>query len=95
MEDVMPGDDPQGIQTLHKTVQRKPYRFILEPHKPVSSSTIARWLKVLLGKAGVNTEIFKAHSVRSASSCTLAAAAAGVTTSDILKVAGWNSETVF
>ena len=55
--------------------------------------TIARWLKVLLGKAGVNTDIFKAHSTRSAS--TSAAAAAGVTTGDILKVADWSSEAVF
>ena len=66
---------------------------VTKPHKPVSSSTIARWLKVLLGKAGVNTEIFKAHSTRSAS--TSAAAAAGITTGDILKAADWSSETVF
>lgn len=46
-----------------------------------------------MGKAGVNMEIFKAHSVRSASAS--AAAAAGVTTSDILKAADWSSETVF
>ena len=50
-----------------------------EPHKPVSSTTIARWLKVLCGRARVNMEIFKAHSIRSAS--TLVAAAASVTTS--------------
>ena len=66
---------------------------VSKPHKPVSSSTIARWLKVLLGKAGVNTEIFKAHSTRSAS--TSAAAAAGVTTVDIPKAADWSSEAVF
>ena len=62
-------------------------------HKPVCSSTIARWTKLLLGKAGVDTDIFKAHSVRSAS--TSAAAAAGVTTADILKVADWSSKAVF
>ena len=63
-----------------------------KPHKPVCSSTIARWLKLLLGKAGVDTNIFKAHSVRSAG--TSAAAAAGVTTADILKAADWSSEAV-
>ena len=36
---------------------------VTKPHKPVCSSTIARWLKTLLGKAGIDTEIFKAHSV--------------------------------
>ena len=36
--------------------------------KPVAdSSTITRWIKNLLAKAGVNMEIFKAHSVRGAS----------------------------
>lgn len=57
------------------------------------SSTVAIWLKLLMGKAGVNMEIFKAHSVQSAS--TSAAATAGITTSDILKAADWSSETVF
>ena len=66
---------------------------VTKPHKPVCSSTIARWLKTFLGKAGIDTEIFKAHSVRSAS--TSAAAMAGITTNDILKAADWSSETVF
>ena len=66
---------------------------VTKPHKPVTSSTIARWLKILLGKAGVNTEIFKAHSMTSASSS--AAAAAGITTGDILKVADGSTEAVF
>ena len=51
-------------------------------HDPVTGSTIARWLKMCLTEAGINTEISKAHSVRGASSST--AAAAGVTTADIL-----------
>ena len=66
---------------------------VTKPHEPVCSSTIARWLKTILGKAGIDTEIFKAHSVWSAS--TSAAAAAGITTNDILKAADWSSETVF
>ena len=46
-----------------------------------------------MSKAGVDVGIFKAHSVRSAS--TSAAEAAGVTTADILKAADWSSEAVF
>ena len=38
----------------------------IKPHFPASSSMIARWLKSLLGKAGIDTAIFKAHSVRGA-----------------------------
>ena len=65
----------------------------IKPHKAVTSSTIARWLRTIMGKAGVDTTIFKAHSVRSASVST--AANAGVTTADILKAADWSNQSVF
>ena len=66
---------------------------MIKPYNSVSSPTIARWLKSVLAKAGVDTNIFKAHSVRGAS--TSAAASAGVTTNDILNAADWSSESVF
>ena len=31
----------------------------IRPHNPASSSTIARWLKSILGKAGVDTAVFR------------------------------------
>ena len=62
-------------------------------HDLVTGSTIARWLKTCLTEAGINTEIFKAHSVRGASSST--AASVGVTTADILKAADWSSAGTF
>ena len=37
-----------------------------KPHKPVSSSTLAQWLKTVLNNAGIDASIFKVHSVRSA-----------------------------
>ena len=49
--------------------------------------------KSIPSKAGVDTEIFKAHSVWSAS--TSAAATSGITTGDILKAADWSSVAVF
>ena len=42
-------------------------------HLPVTSSSIARWLKTCLSESGIDTGIFKAHSVRGASSSTAAA----------------------
>ena len=66
---------------------------IIKPHKAVSSSTVARWLKSLLEASGIDVSIFGAHSVRGASSS--AAASAGISTSDILKAAGWSSESTF
>lgn len=65
----------------------------IKPHGPASSSTIARWLKNLLARAGIDTSIFKAHSVRGASST--AAHNAGVTTCDIMNAADWSSQSVF
>ena len=59
-------------------------------HTPVSSSTIARWLKCFMAEAGIDISIFKAHSVRGASCST--AVGAGVTTKDSLDAADWSSE---
>ena len=66
---------------------------IIKPHLPVSSSTIARWLKKVIGDSGIDTSVFKAHSVRSAT--TSAASMQGVTTEDILKAADWSTESSF
>ena len=66
---------------------------IIKPHGPVTSSTVARWLKEVLSNAGIDTSIFKAHSVRGAS--TSMAAKMGVTVETILGAADWRSESVF
>ena len=63
---------------------------IIKPHKPVTSCAIARWLKELLISY---ISIFTAHSTRSASAS--AATDSGITSSDILKVADWSTESVF
>ena len=65
----------------------------IKPHNVASSSTIARWLRNVLEKAGIDTSIFKAHSVRGAA--VTAASNAGVTTGDILNAADWSSPSVF
>lgn len=64
-----------------------------KPHKAVSSATISRWMKQLLSEAGVPTEMFKAHSVRAASSS--AAKNKGVSMADIMHAAGWNRSSTF
>ena len=64
-----------------------------KPHKPVSSATIARWIKSTLSQAKIDTSIFKAHSVRCAS--TSAAAAEGISVPEILEAADWSSQTIF
>ena len=55
--------------------------------------TLARWIKEVLGAAGVNTGRYAAHSCRAAS--TSAAALAGVSLSTIIKSASWSNVTTF
>ena len=92
------------VQTLHCYLERTaPFRLqpvknqlflsFIKPHGPVSSSTIARWLKTVLEQAGIDTSIFKAHSTTGAS--TSAAARVGITTNDILQAADWSTVSVF
>ena len=83
----------ESFRTGGNEEQTRLFLAVVRPHKPVCSSTLARWLKSLLDKAGIDTSIFKAHSTQSAAAS--AAANTGITTSDILKAADWSSETAF
>ena len=69
------------------------YILYVRPHKPVTSQRLAHWIKDLLAEGGVDTNVFKAHSVRGVS--TSAAAKKGVSISDILKTADWSGESTF
>ena len=69
------------------------FRSFIGQRKAVSSSTIARWLRSCLQKAGVDTSAFQAHSVRAAASTK--AAMSGVTVEDILKAADWSTRAPF
>ena len=66
---------------------------IIKPHLPVTTSTVARWLKQVIGDSGIDTNVFKAHSVRGAT--TSAASNQGVTTEEILKAADWSNSSTF
>ena len=72
--------------------ESKLFLSFVQPHKPVTSSTIARWSRTILEQAGIDTSVFGAHSTRGASSS--AEVRGGVTTEDILKAANWSSESV-
>ena len=39
-----------------------------KPHKPVSKSTLSRWIKRVMEESGIDTTCFKAHSTRAAAS---------------------------
>ena len=64
-----------------------------KPHLAVSSATIARWVKEVMKKAGLDTTIFTPHSIRAAS--TSAAARSNIPLDTILNTAGWSRENTF
>ena len=66
---------------------------LVKLHGPVTSSTVARWLIETLLRAGIDTSIYEAHSIRGASLSR--AANVGVTTEDILKTADWRTKSTF
>lgn len=45
----------------------KLFTSYVKPRKQVCTGTLARWIKSVLTSSGVHTSVFKAHSVRSAS----------------------------
>ena len=65
----------------------------ISPHNPVTSSTLARWIKNMLQLAGIDTGIFSAHSIRGAS--TSEALRQGISITEILGMADWSQESTF
>ena len=64
-----------------------------KPHKPVTNSTVARWIRSTLQDAGIDISIFLAHSSRTAS--TSYSANAQLPLADILKAGGWSNTQTF
>ena len=65
----------------------------IRPHSPVTSSSVARWIKSILELSGIDISIFTAHSVRGAA--TSEALNKGISIPDILKMASWSNESTF
>lgn len=65
---------------------------INSPHQPVTTSTVARWLKQAIVVSGIEPE-FTAHSTRGASST--AAAMNGITIREVMERAGWSRQDTF
>lgn len=81
------------FRPVHPARPNKLFLAITSPHKPVKSATLAHWIENLLVKSGIDSNIFTAHSTRGAASSTTARA--GMSVSDILRVADWTSDNTF
>ena len=64
-----------------------------KPHKPVTKDTIARWIKSILKKSGIDTDKFTSHRTRAAS--TSRVKAAGLNLQQIIASAGWSNSSTF
>lgn len=65
----------------------------IQPHKGVKVTSLSRWAKSTLLKAGINIDIYSAHSTRAASSSKKLTL--NVSTEDIRKAAGWTNLSTF
>lgn len=64
----------------------------IKPFGPVSKSTISRWVKLVMNKAGIDMS-FTPHSTRSAA--VSKAKLQGIPLETIMKTAGWSNASVF
>lgn len=78
-----------------RTDDNNSYLFVglKTPNNTVSSNTIGRWIKSFLKEAGIDTEIFSAHSTQGAVASK--AAKAGVSIDSILRAGDWNRKSTF
>ncbi|XP_076236334.1 uncharacterized protein LOC143180473 [Calliopsis andreniformis] len=79
----------ERTQQLRKDIT---YLFISykKPFKAVSSQSLSRWIKNILEKSGINTNVFTAYSTRHAA--TSAANRSGINIDLIRKTAGWTAK---
>lgn len=71
----------------------KRFVALIAPHRPVAASTVSRWIKSFMQKAGVNTRCFGAHSTRGAAASK--AVSAGIPVEAILRAGSWSKEATF
>ena len=64
----------------------------VKPHKPVTNSTIGRWVKSILSDVGID-QIFSAHSSQTASSSYRVLS--GLALKDVLKAGRWSNAETF
>ena len=65
----------------------------VKPHKAVTKDTVARWVKSILQKLGIDTVKFTSQSTRATS--TSCVKAAGVNLQQITKSADWSNSVTF
>ena len=75
------------------TDRNQVFLSVRKPFQPVKASTIAKWVLRIMDRAGINIQVFGAHSTRAAA--TSHAKQCGVSFRQIAKAANWASAKTF
>ena len=75
-------------KNLRKNKEDKLFIACIRPHKPVTSETLSRWIKNMLKKSGIDTDVFTGHSTRHEASST--AYSKGIDLHTIRRTIGWS-----
>ena len=86
------------VEYIHRTEplrgqEGKLFISFTKPHKAVKTCTLARWIRMTIEEAGIDSSIFKAHSTRGA--CTSKANKFGLSMAQIMSKANWKSAKTF
>ena len=82
-----------GRTEILRKEEKQLFISFAKPYKKISRDTLSRWIKLMMKKGGVDTEMYKTHSLRhAATSC---AASKDVSLSVILSRVGWKQESTF
>ena len=65
----------------------------VKPHRSMTSKTLSRWIKISLQLAGVDTQVFQAHSLRGAS--TSKAFLKGLSVKEVVNHGRWSNESTW
>lgn len=83
----------EPLREMNGGYTSKVFVSYVKPHKQITTSTLAQWIKKVLKLSGVDTTVFKAHSVRGAATSALYSRGANV--HDILQITNWFNEKTF
>ena len=76
-----------------RSVESRLFIGYVKPHKGVSKDTISQWIRTDMTDAGIDINVFKPHSTRSAATSKVLQSCVPI--QDILKLAGWSNQRTF
>lgn len=77
---------------IHRGTESNLFISYQKPYKGVSKGTLGKWIKSVLSSAGIDMDIFKPHSTRSAAT---SVAASKIPIETVLRTAGWRTDCTF